>query len=79
LAETTRSFDSAKATPGGLALNSHGESGAQRPDVEAPGRHLPQRTDLLKPFTEAELAEALARIASTIRKSGRVVKFRGSS
>ena len=34
---------------------------------------------LLKPFTEAELAEALARIASTIRKSGRVVKFRGSS
>ena len=34
---------------------------------------------LLKPFTEAELSEALARIAPTIRKSGQVVKFRPGS
>ena len=34
---------------------------------------------LLKPFTEAELSEALARIAPRIRKSGQVVKFRPGS
>jgi YesN/AraC family two-component response regulator len=42
---------------------------------QASGPKLPK---LLKPFTETELAGALANNVPTIRKSGRVVKFRGS-
>ncbi len=41
-----------------------------------PASSLPK---LSKPFTEAELAEALALIVPKIRKSGRVVKFRPGS
>jgi YesN/AraC family two-component response regulator len=34
---------------------------------------------LVKPFTEAELAEAIALISATTRNSGHVVKFRTGS